>query len=356
MLAISKHGCCIFYRARNEERVRDLDMLSAMKALGMQDWEFIRQVRREGRVKDLPSVNAPATDREIIAILKTRGVKVDTREDPTNQEKELQLLNVAATKWVSCGMQQVEMGHKFAAALLVSTVSKELLDQVKMPWPAFMIVVPNDMIFMSNPADENKPTQVNRIMAFEVDNRHGKWAYLAWARNMDLTLWRFGVTAEYLLPATIDPNYWGDSYVTSDLKLTDLDTTASVLIGRLIITTCISMTMPEMISARNAKTHEMWKKAKGDPLNLDRSKEPMPQVWSVGKPITMDFRDRVREFATGQKTDRTLEVRRMVIGHFKQQVFGKGRKDRRNQWIEPYWRGPEEAAINVSPHVIKEKE
>lgn len=332
-------------------------MLLALKALGLQDWSLIQEVRRQGNIKDLPPLNAPATDKEIHACLQSRGVKIATADNPSQREKETQLLAIGAVKWISCGMPQIEMGHKFAAALMVSNVSDEVLETVKRPWPAFMIVVPNDLIFISNPRNDNKPIAINRILVFEIANKHGEWAYLAWVNDMDLTVWRFGVNTKYLMAETIDPSVWGQDYVGSALSMTDLDERGSALIGRLIVTTCVSMTMPELMTPRNPKVHDQWKKAGNNILNLMKQnpgKEPASPVWNVGKPIMMDFRDRVREFSSGQRPGKSLEVRRMVMGHFKMQHHGTGRKERKKIWIEPYWRGPEEAAINVSSHVIKE--
>lgn len=329
-------------------------MIQSLKVIGMQDWEIIQRVRKEGRILELPPLGAPASDREIIALMQMRGIRVEMSESPSQDEKELQLVNLGATKWVSCGLQQIEMGHKFAAALLVSNVTKDLIENVKRPWPAFVIVVPNDLIFISNSRDNNKPVSISKILVFEVENKFGDWAYVAWGTTEAPMLWRFGVSTEFLLPETLDENRWGNAFIASEIALTDLDERNAALIGRLIVTTCVAMTMPDMVHPRNPKTHEAWKKAKGNVLNLSKSKEPQHQVYNLGKPIAVDFRDRVKAYSRGDTTGKQLELRRMIIGHFKQQAYGKVWKDRKTLWIKPYWRGPEEAAISVSPHVIKE--
>lgn len=54
----------------------------------------------------------------------------------------------------------------------------------------------------------------------------------------------------------------------------------------------------------------------------------------------------------GQGTGKPLSVRTRVPGHWKRVVFGQGRAQRRWQFIEPYWRGPELGAERDSVHVL----
>lgn len=45
-------------------------------------------------------------------------------------------------------------------------------------------------------------------------------------------------------------------------------------------------------------------------------------------------------------------IQRLVRGHHKRQVVGIGRSGRRVIWIEPYWRGPEDAPILTRPYKV----
>ena len=45
-------------------------------------------------------------------------------------------------------------------------------------------------------------------------------------------------------------------------------------------------------------------------------------------------------------------VQTLVRGHWKHQPHGKGRSERKYIFVEPYWRGPEDAPITVRPHAL----
>lgn len=56
----------------------------------------------------------------------------------------------------------------------------------------------------------------------------------------------------------------------------------------------------------------------------------------------------------GAKTRGPISVRTLVAGHWRNQVCGIGRQDRRLTWIKPFWRGPREAPISNPIRVVTE--
>jgi hypothetical protein len=56
----------------------------------------------------------------------------------------------------------------------------------------------------------------------------------------------------------------------------------------------------------------------------------------------------------GISTRAPIGVRTLVAGHWRNQVCGVGRRDRRLTWIEPFWRGPREAPISNPIRVVTE--
>ncbi|MGH9429190.1 MAG: hypothetical protein ACRD2L_23150, partial [Terriglobia bacterium] len=93
--------------------------------------------------------------------------------------------------------------------------------------------------------------------------------------------------------------------------------------------------------------HQAAKKARGEiPL--------VPTMFKLGGYIKVDFRDRVREFSSGKRREsHELEVRHMVAGHFKRQHYGLKNALVKTIWREPFWRGPEDAAVLVRTHVME---
>ena len=87
-------------------------------------------------------------------------------------------------------------------------------------------------------------------------------------------------------------------------------------------------------------------KLKNDP----RFGPPDHRVMVVGKPITVDVRDAVREYVAHGHASPAIQS--LVRGHQKRQVVGAGRASRKVIWIEPYWRGPKDAPIAARPYTV----
>ena len=70
-----------------------------------------------------------------------------------------------------------------------------------------------------------------------------------------------------------------------------------------------------------------------------------PRVHDVGRNVKIDpvlvkyAREGAREVAF------RLKHRHIVRGHYRNQAHGPGMRDRKNIWIEPYWKGPEDGAV-----------
>lgn len=71
----------------------------------------------------------------------------------------------------------------------------------------------------------------------------------------------------------------------------------------------------------------------------------------LGGSITVDrTQDRVLSEGDGR---RKITVRTLVSGHWRDQPCGRQRLDRKRIWIEPFWRGPDAAAITQKIHHLQ---
>ena len=74
---------------------------------------------------------------------------------------------------------------------------------------------------------------------------------------------------------------------------------------------------------------------------------PKPRVIKLGQGVKLgpELRRMAAEVALGQskgaKEGWRLRAKHVVVGHWKMQAYGEGRKLRKRIWVEPYWRGPE---------------
>ena len=78
---------------------------------------------------------------------------------------------------------------------------------------------------------------------------------------------------------------------------------------------------------------------------------PTHRVVFVGRPISVDCRPDVRGYIRGTR-HAAPAVQTLVRGHYKRQVIGIDRAGRKMIWIQPYWRGPEDAPILTHVHTV----
>jgi hypothetical protein len=241
---------------------------------------------------------------------------------------------IGGFRWLGCGLPQITMGHKYAAALLATAVPPEIIPHVVEPWRAFVIQVPNGLIMADN--GHGKLTEVRSVLVVRLDgSAQGKWCYVAITTSAVL-LWRFSPDLGDLLREGMNANaYDGYSFL---LDFEDVDDRAAALIGRLVVNTCLAMSDPSNFKAPRPSSPKAAAKAK-------RRGEPVVATYVLGKPIKIDCRAEVQAYARGER--KAPSVQCLVRGHWKRQPHGPGRTQRKLIHVEPYWRGPEDAPINV---------
>lgn len=305
----------------------------------------LRRMALQLRAEVDATKRGPLADTEILAALMTVEGKTVTE---LNEVPGRQVLAIGLSKWVDAGLPVVELGHKFASNLLVSAVSKDMLREVRRPWRAFMVNLPVNLIYMCG----DQPVPIVKLLVFEIENRLGDWAFVAWDATYDQALWRFGRVAEQLMPV----DSLNDEIIAGKDIFTDIDLRATTLIGRLIVTMCSAMSVPGMLKERNPIVHEQWRRAGGDPKKLVHRGSLRAPTYVLGKPVILDFQARIREYSlTGVHTSSKLEVQAWVRGHFKTQRHGAGNKLTKTIWLEPYLRGPDTAPLLVRSHVVKDE-
>jgi hypothetical protein len=97
-----------------------------------------------------------------------------------------------------------------------------------------------------------------------------------------------------------------------------------------------------MLAAKGKKREELKKRLKG----LDNNVRVV-----VGKNYTINRWD--EKHASHGDGSRHITVRTLVSGHWRKQPCGTGHLDRKTIWIEPHWRGPEEAPLTAKRAVVK---
>jgi hypothetical protein len=265
---------------------------------------------------------------------------------------------IGLTRWVHCGMPSVVVGHKYAAALMVTTATDEAIELVRPPFPAFVLEVPEGLLELDLGRGEHD--SIRRILVCQRPSSKTKegwdWSYIAWS-ELGLSLYRFGVRAAELLPPDLgDEDIFPDGRRRHDahddpfeLEMTDRDRRVSALVGRLIVNCCLAFSDPTMVKEVGS-AHTEWRRRQSSG-NCRHSSQPITRNYQLGKPVIHDFREAVKKYMRGER--RSPSMQGMVAGHHKMQPYGPRSSLRKLIWREPFWRGPEDAPIAIRTHVMK---
>jgi len=251
-----------------------------------------------------------------------------------------------AARWADQAFPVFQMGHKYAAALMATSVTVEE-DSIRPPFKAFLIDVPLGLLAIEDSGD-GKLYDVKHVLAHWIKNHEGEmvWSYVALTTGR-VTIWQHGASTKRLLEGVhIDPEREWSSY-SFGMAVGDRDERANHLIQRLMLNTCLAVSSPNSMKA-------IGKTSKMSPRDVRASQEPLVRTYQVGKPITLDCRDAVRDYLAGQKPGKKLSVQVLVAGHWKNQHHGPKNTLRKIIWIEPYWRGPEDGPILTRPHKLND--
>jgi hypothetical protein len=226
-------------------------------------------------------------------------------------------------KWAVHAFQRLMTSHTFAAALMCSDVQRDVLVGIEKQWDAFMVLVPNGMLISDG-------LEVSRILVATY-SFGAQMILVAVLPNGQI---RTALDERPTLPDLLVS-------VETDMETDSQATRCLVMAKRLVAGLLLNLQHPPNFAI---------KKVEAKPRKKGREAEPEHRIVTIGKPLEIDCRDAVREYVERGRTGRkhgppTVQV--MVRGHYRRQVCGVGRLERKVIWIEPFWRGPEAALIQT---------
>lgn len=252
---------------------------------------------------------------------------------------------LAAARWCETGFPAATLSEKLLFSLLATKVPLSMIDRVQMPWPAFLVTLPPNTLFLIDPVTD-KPSPIifvlMSVLRIHEEEEEGgelmpRWGYSAVAEN-NISLDHTGL--KQLLWDETDGRIGTGIFSTFEMTTPDLRT--QVLLRRLMVNMCLSLS-----------DRSKWKQQTKSRLGkLRQTKDPIRREYVYVGEVTYDARKEVRDYCAGRRGMSALSVQSIVAGHWKQQAYGPGRNSRKEMWIQPYWRGPEDALIAV--HMNKE--
>lgn len=274
--------------------------------------------------------------------------------------------------WAEYGFPVVQVGHKLCASLLVTRVTSGVLAELKLPFPVFEIELPTKTFYTETVEESGRemhelafalcgtflgpfvPTTEEARTPSTVQEVRQCFAVLASAATC--TLW----SVRHTIADLGDFQRFDDADIENmrieelrnlahALETTDVDERNIAMLARLFANVCLFMTESGM-SKRIGKAHGTPTPA-ASPRTLRRCPPPQARVFQLTTPVRHDFREVVVDYLRGGGTPPSVQG--VVAGHHKMQAIGQGRTGRKRIYVEPYWRGPEDAPIALRPHRAK---
>lgn len=249
-----------------------------------------------------------------------------------------QLVMMWAARWADQGFPRLLIEPKFAALLMATDITEEAMELIVPPWQAFLIEIP-EPILQIYCGRSQCDVPIVRILVQYMERVSGEkvWNYIAQGSS-GVQIWRHGVTTEQMIH--VERKYldtWEKEMEGYFVPVDKKDERAMALIGKLILSVCLSMSDPQNF-------HEQKKnKGRGEKVRGKYSAEIKTYV--VGRPIKIDCRETIKNWISGKKKGSSPKVQFLVRGHWKRIAYGPGGSLRKVGHIEPYWKGTGEVGI-----------
>lgn len=229
--------------------------------------------------------------------------------------------------WRGDGYARVSVGHKLTSALMLTSVPDDM--EVQAPWKAWVLEMPDGLYpFNISPSafkeakersDAGDDSIVNATTGSDGKERGDE------IQGQVRALICYKSNPVHLIVQV------RDTFLS--FKVTNL---GENFLSNFSKGVCLTFHDRKHVQERN------W----GGGGSKREVKEPgQGRYYVFSKPIQVDFRDEVRALLSGVRKGQSPKVQFIVRGHFRDQACGKEMKDHRKIWLQPYWKGPEEARV-----------
>lgn len=238
-----------------------------------------------------------------------------------------------AGRWVQQGAPRVVLDDQLAASLMATDVGLEQAEFIQPPWKAFVIDLPPGLLVHEAGGKVRSSQRIS--VQYAVYDGGPQWIY--WVNELD----EEGEPGIFVKATTkkLIQDHW-DNVEGIDDQYARINR----LVGRLITSLCLALSDPTTTTLRERKRS----KGRGNKFRTPH-RIPDTRDFVVGRSITIDCRQAIRDYVEGGGKRGPIRVQTLVRGHWKHQVHGTNRALRKLIHIEPYWKGPEEAKILLRP-------
>lgn len=319
------------------------------------------------RGKSAGDLTLEETQAEIIAI--GAALRGDPADVISSSNEVWQLI-----RFVHFGQKVYEVGAGLAQALANTRVGNLDMSWIRLPVPSLYVHFPYGEVYMRG--YDGTPIRIEGFLLTEhvcAEKRRLAIALLSKKKEGDhigitlaLHLWQEGSLEAAIrgLVKLITEQIEQDASLlqvarfpskTAFLRAcrTDIEAVTTLVINTLLYITCSDAEMRRVESPRTTQEKHCTdlKHRKQQKLREKLKKYSGLERTLLGESIVIQRPTNVS--GAGEKTDRTLAVRFQVQGHWRQQAVGPNHSERRLTWIQPYWKGPENADVLARKHLLK---
>ena len=279
------------------------------------------------------------SESDSVARSTTMEMAIASREEEEPSEKGDNLFAdelLFHAKWLHHGKVELVVGHKYAAALMSTSLPEDMEGDLFLPWKAFSIDIPVGLL-------ETEVIRFTRISVVVYDFDEGaecRMTIHGFRVKDPSTKINYARKADN--PCAVFFSKELDVISETSLDL-DVKERAMVLAIRLVTGLIYTIQNTENFRDRTYTKPNRHGHRRGPPHH---------RVYWIGAPISTDCRSEVVKFMNGNRKG-PPSVQTFVRGHYKRQVVGTARAARKVIWIEPYWRGPEDAPILSRPYMVE---
>jgi hypothetical protein len=254
-----------------------------------------------------------------------------------------------AAAWADCAYPKIVTSHRHAAALMCTKVDKSIVADLKVPWKAFAVSVPNGLLTIKDREYDSigilvaPDEEVDAIIRLHGKDCVAKFVILISGQEGDLCMSAMASTLEAGLLHEAEEH----EFLTLEKGSVPVEVEAKrrvmLCARRLVVGMLVGLQTENFVDRESRSASKRTGRRRGLPEH--RNIFVRPQA------ISVDCRPALKDYLSTLEGDPPV-YQTLVRGHYKRQACGQGRLDRKVIWIEPYWRGPEEAEIVVRPYTV----
>lgn len=237
-------------------------------------------------------------------------------------------------KWCASGFPRVRLRTARAALLAATAVPGDMVQEVRPPWPAFLIQLEGEEQLLADPERPGVYYDQIQVMYSEATGRP-TWSFF-----------RYSPTCVNYSRIWTAPEQWGsdlDSLRLFDGEELDPQSRIFQVVSRIVLGLCLHLTIPGMLDQARHR-------AKSKRFKNDRSGPPQMTNFVIGEDVKVDVRDAIRSYIRSGGSSPTVQS--LVRGHWKRQAHGPNHSLRKLIHVEPYWRGPEDGPVVLRAHQV----